>query len=149
MCDVLIVEYGITFERRAQLFCTVKWVVCNTSLMRPLKRSTILLFCGCPGGIRRCSIPNKMHSRSKECGLQVTHQAKRGQPLSACQKGRNRHIAKVWARVEPVFAGLHHMGQQEFRSIGLARTPLQITMKWVVYYPKRWVNRRRCGMAAF
>ena len=52
----------------------------------------------------------------------MQRKAKRGQPLSACPKRRNKRIAQVRARVEHVFAclrathrqaGLHHMGKQE------------------------------------
>jgi len=42
--------------------------------------------------------------------VQVQRKAKRGKQLSACQQGRNTRIAKVRARVEHVFAGLHQMG---------------------------------------
>ena len=96
-------------------------------------------------------VDGEREARLTEAGwrVKVPHKAKRGQPLSACQKGRNTRIAKVRARVEHVFAGLHHMGRQEIRTIGLARAPLQITTKWAVYHLKRWVSRRKCGMTAF
>ena len=81
--------------------------------------------------------------------VKVQHKTKRGQPLSACQKGRNTRIAKVRARVEHVFAGLHHMGRQEIRTIGLARAQFQITTKLAVYNLKRWVSMRKCGITAF
>lgn len=96
-------------------------------------------------------VDGEREARLTEAGwrVKVQHKAKRGKPLSACQKGRNTRIAKVRARVEHVFAGLHHMGRQEIRTIGLARAQFQITTKLAVYNLKRWVSMRKCGMTAF
>jgi len=81
--------------------------------------------------------------------VQVQRKAKRGKQLSACQQGRNTRIAKVRARVEHVFAGLHQMGGQLIRTIGLARAQFQLTTKLAVYNLKRWASLRKCNVAVF
>jgi|CXWL01.1.fsa_nt_gi hypothetical protein len=52
------------------------------------------------------------------------------------------YIAKVRARVEHVFAGLHQMGGLLVRTIGMARADFQITTKLAVCNLKRWVGMR-------
>lgn len=81
--------------------------------------------------------------------VKVQRKAKRGKTLSACQKGRNTTIARVRARVEHVFAGLHQMGGQRIRTIGLARAEFQITLKLAVYNLKRLTSLHKCGITAF
>lgn len=81
--------------------------------------------------------------------MKVQRKAKKGKPLGARQKGRNTTIAKVRARVEHVFAGLHQMGGQFVRTIGLARAEFQITTKLAIYNLKRWTSLRKCGIRAF
>jgi IS5 family transposase len=81
--------------------------------------------------------------------VKVQRKAKRGKKLGARQKGRNTRIARVRARVEHVFAGMHQMGCQLVRTIGQTRAELQITVKVAVYNLKRWTSLRKCGVAAF
>lgn len=81
--------------------------------------------------------------------VKVQRKAKRGKPLGARQKGRNSTIARVRARVEHVFAGLHQMGGQLVRTIGKERAKFQITTKLAVYNLKRWSSLHRCGVVAF
>ena len=86
--------------------------------------------------------------RWTNAGWRVTVQRK-AKPLGARQKGRNTTIAKVRARVEHVFAGLHQTGGQMVRTIGKARAEFQITTKVAVYNPKRLASLHHCGIAAF
>lgn len=81
--------------------------------------------------------------------IRVQRKAKRGKRLSECQKARNTSIARVRARVEHVFAGLHHMGAQVVRTIGKARAEFQIKTKLAVYNLRRLTSMRKCGIAAF
>ena len=81
--------------------------------------------------------------------VKVQRKAKPGKPLGARQKGRNTTIAKVRARVEHVFAGLHPMGGQMVRTIGKARAEFQITTKLAVYNLKRLASLHQCGIAGF
>lgn len=81
--------------------------------------------------------------------VQVQRKAKAKKPLGKRQQGRNRTIAKVRARVEHVFAGLHQMGGMLIRTIGMARADFQITMKLAVYNLKRFVSMRKSGLEAF
>ncbi len=53
--------------------------------------------------------------------------AKAGQPLSECQKGRNKRIAKTRARVKHPFAQMRHMGGKFIRTIGQARATVAMT----------------------
>lgn len=93
---------------------------------------------------------------ARECRLQddgwrvrVQRKGKPKRPLGKRQQGRNRTIAKVRARVEHVFAGLHQMGGLLVRTIGLARADFQISMKLAVYNLKRLVSIRKVGLKAF
>jgi len=81
--------------------------------------------------------------------VRVQRKAKPGKPLGARQKRRNTTIAKVRARVEHVFAGLHQMGGQTIRTIGKARADFQITMKLAVYNLKRLISLHKSATAAF
>lgn len=63
--------------------------------------------------------------------------AKAGQPLSECQKGRNKRIAKPRARVEHPFAQMRHMGGKLVRTIGQARATVAMTMMAAGYNFKR------------
>lgn len=81
--------------------------------------------------------------------VKVQRKAKPGKPLGVREKGRNTTIARVRARVEHVFAGLHQMGGQLIRTIGLARAGFQITMKLAVYNLKRLTSLHKCGISAF
>ena len=81
--------------------------------------------------------------------VKVQRKAKPGKPLGARQQGRNTTIARVRARVEHVFAGLHQMGGQLIRTIGKERAEFQITTKLAVYNLKRWSSLDKCGVRAF
>ena len=81
--------------------------------------------------------------------IKVQRKAQRGKPLGKRQKARNTTIARMRARVEHVFAGVHHMGGQIIRTIGIARAEFQITTKLAVYNLKRLVSLRKCGVVAF
>ena len=58
-------------------------------------------------------------------------------------------MGRSLTRVEHVFAGLHQMGGQLVRTIGIARAEFQITTKLAVYNLKRWSSLHRCGVLAF
>ncbi len=58
----------------------------------------------------------------------IQRKAKSGKPLSECQKGRNKRIAKTRARVEHPFAQMRHMGGKLIRTIGQARATVAMTM---------------------
>ena len=68
-------------------------------------------------------------------GIQRKANAK--QPLSECQERRNHRIAKRRARVEHVFAGIHHMGGKFVRTIGQVRASTVMTMMAACYNLKR------------
>jgi len=57
--------------------------------------------------------------------------------IAETQERCNRRIAKTFARVEHVFAGLAQMGQKTLRSIGLARATLHLNWKAVAYNLRR------------
>ena len=67
----------------------------------------------------------------------IQRKAKRGKPLSACQKKRNGRIAKTRARVEHPFAQMRHMGGKLIRTIGQARATVAMTMMATCYNIKR------------
>jgi IS5 family transposase len=75
--------------------------------------------------------------------LQIQRKGQLDRPLSECQKGRNRRIAKPRARVEHVFASLEQMGGKALRSIGLARATLHLNWKAATYN-----LRRLCSLMA-
>lgn len=68
---------------------------------------------------------------------QIQRKAKRNRVLSECQKGRNRRIATVRARVEHVFGAIAQMGGKMLRTIGQARADFAMTMMAVCYNLKR------------
>ncbi len=63
----------------------------------------------------------------------IQRKAKPGQPLSECQKQRNKRIAKIRVRVEHPFAQVHHMGGKLIRTIGQARATVAMTMMATCY----------------
>ena len=67
----------------------------------------------------------------------IQRKAKAGKPLSECQKGRNKRIAKTRARVEHPFAQMRHMGGKLIRTIGQARATVTMTMMATCYNLKR------------
>jgi IS5 family transposase len=81
--------------------------------------------------------------------MKIQRKAKPGQPLGVRQRSRNTTIARTRARVEHVFAGLHQMGGQLVRTIGIKRAEFQIMTKLAVYNIKRLVSMQQCGIAAF
>ena len=81
--------------------------------------------------------------------MKIQRKGTQKKPLGVRQSGRNTTIAKVRARVEHLFAGLHQMGGQMIRTIGLARAEFQITTKLAVYNIKRLASLHKCGIEAF
>ncbi|RKR70111.1 IS5 family transposase [Acidovorax sp. 94] len=79
----------------------------------------------------------------------IQRKAKRGKPLSECQKGRNKRIAKTRARVEHPFAQMRHMGGKLVRTIGQARATLAMTMMATRYNLKRLAKFLDDGVDAF
>lgn len=71
----------------------------------------------------------------------IQRKAKPGKPLSECQKGRNKRIAKTRARVEHTVAQMRHSGGKLIRAIGQARaTTVAMTMIVACYNLKRRPN---------
>lgn len=81
--------------------------------------------------------------------IHIQRKAAKGKPLSACQRRRNRRIARRRARVEHVFAGLEQMGGKALRRIGLARATLLLHCKAATYNLRRLCSLKVCGVAAF
>ena len=79
----------------------------------------------------------------------IQRKAKPGKPLSECQKGRNKRIAKTRARVEHPFAQMRHMGGKLIRTIGQARATVAMTMMAVCYNLKRLAKFVDEGVDAF
>ena len=79
----------------------------------------------------------------------IQRKAKAGQPLSECQKGRNKRIAKTRARVEHPFAQMRHMGGKFIRTIGQARATVTMTMMAACYNIKRLAKFLDDGVDAF
>lgn len=78
----------------------------------------------------------------------IQRKAAKGKPLSECQKGRNKRIAKTRARVEHAFAQLHHMGKR-IRTIGQARATAAMTMMATCYNIRRLASFLADGVDAF
>ena len=79
----------------------------------------------------------------------IQRKAKPGRPLSQCQKGRNKRIAKTRARVERPFAQMRHMGGKFIRTIGQARATVAMTMMAACYNLKRLATFLDDGVDAF
>ncbi len=62
-----LVEKALEAEMADGLGHGSKRCVASTSLIRPLKRSTIPFVCGVRGLVSRCSISSAAHSRSNSC----------------------------------------------------------------------------------
>jgi len=85
----------------------------------------------------------------KEAGFrpQIQHKAKRGKPISACQKKRNKRISKTRVRVEHPFAALSQMGGKLLRSIGLERAEFHLHCKVAAYNMRRLCYLKTAGIA--
>lgn len=79
----------------------------------------------------------------------IQRKAQPGKPLSDCQKGRNKRIAKTRARVEHPFAQMRHMGGKIIRTMGQARATAAMTMKAACYNLKRLARFLEDGVDAF
>ena len=79
----------------------------------------------------------------------IQRKAKAHQPLSECQKGCNKRIAKTRARVEHPFAQVRHMGGKLIRTIGQARATVAMTMMAACYNLKRLARFLDDGVDAF
>jgi len=87
--------------------------------------------------------------RLKQSGIrpQIQRKAKKGKPISACQKKRNHTISKTRVRVEHPFANLAQMGGKMLRSIGLERADFHLHCKVAVYNMKRLSYLTKAGIA--
>nr|WP_152962489.1 IS5 family transposase [Photorhabdus khanii] len=95
---------------------------------------------------------SQMRERAlKEQGYRVHIQRKasRNKPLSDCQKGRNKKIAKPRARVEHIFGSFSQMGEKFIRTIGQLRANFAMTLKATCYDLHRLVYFRKSGIHAF
>jgi IS5 family transposase len=81
--------------------------------------------------VQKC-IPNKILNRIHEKGY-------RNRPLTKTQKRSNTAKSKIRARVEHVFASMHHYGGLFIRSIGIMRAKTQIALLNFTYNLKRYV----------
>jgi len=81
--------------------------------------------------VQKC-IPKKILNRIHEKGY-------RNRPLTKTQKRNNTAKSKIRARVEHVFAAMHHYGGLFIRSIGIARAGMQIGLINLTYNIKRYV----------
>jgi transposase, IS5 family len=88
-------------------------------------------------------------TRLKEDGYRphIQRKAKKGKPMSECQKKRNHRIAKTRVRVEHPFAALAQMGGKLLRSIGLERAEFNLHCKTAVYNMRRLCFLKRSGVA--
>ena len=75
--------------------------------------------------------------------------AGKDQPLSECQKRRNKRIARKRAKVEHVFAGIRHLGGKFIRTIGQARADVAMTMMAACYNIKRLAMFLHKGVDSF
>lgn len=80
---------------------------------------------------------------------QIQRKGKRNKPLSECQLGRNKRIAKTRARVEHVFGAIEQMGGKLLRTIGQARANFAMTMMAACYNLKRLAYFGKGGIEAF
>ena len=78
--------------------------------------------------------------------MHIQRKKKQGKPLSECQKKRNTRIARTRARVEHVFAQIHHMKGHQLRSIGIHRATVNLTLLAAAHNIKRlWsMENLRC-----
>jgi len=79
----------------------------------------------------------------------IQRKGQRNKALSECQKGRNKRIAKIRARVEHVFGTIEQMGGKLLRTIGQARANFAMTMMAACYNLKRLVYLQKAGIKAF
>ena len=79
----------------------------------------------------------------------IQRKGQSNRPLSACQRRRNRRIARTRARVEHVFAAIAQMGGKLIRTVGQVRANFAMTMMATCYNLKRLVYFRRAGIEAF
>lgn len=80
---------------------------------------------------------------------EMQRKAQKNKPLSACQQGRNRRIAKNRAKVEHAFAGIRHLGGKFVRTIGQARASAAMVLMAAAYNIKRLAWMLEAGVDAF
>jgi IS5 family transposase len=80
--------------------------------------------------VQKC-IPKHVLNRIHEKGY-------RNRPLTAAQKRNNTAKSRIRARVEHVFASMHHFGGRAIRTIGIARAEIQIGMLNLAYNLTRY-----------
>jgi IS5 family transposase len=81
--------------------------------------------------VQKC-IPKKILNRIHEKGY-------RNRPLTKTQKGNNTAKSRIRARVEHVFAAMHHFGGMAIRTIGIGRAEIQIGLLNFTYNLTRYV----------
>jgi IS5 family transposase len=81
--------------------------------------------------VQKC-IPKKIMNRIHEKGY-------RNRPLTKTQKRNNKAKSRIRARVEHVFAAMHHFGGMTIRTIGKARAEIQIGLLNLAYNLTRYV----------
>jgi IS5 family transposase len=67
----------------------------------------------------------------------IARKAAAGRELRPRARARNMAINRRRARIEHVFAHLHHLGRKVVRAVNLARNELAIVLKCVVYNARR------------
>ena len=97
------------------------------------------------------SVDREREVRLKADGgrVHIRRKAEKGKPLSVCQARRNTRIARTRARVEPVFAGLAHLGGQRLRGIGLDRATFRLIGQAAAYHLRRLCSLNASGVPAF
>jgi len=82
---------------------------------------------------------HEREKRLKESGWRphIQRKARKGKPISECQKQRNKRISKTRVRVEHPFASLAQMGGKLVRTIGLGRATLHLNWKAATYNMRR------------
>lgn len=95
------------------------------------------------------SVPREADLKAKGYRSRIQRKGHRNKPLSPTQQRRNHHIAKTRARVEHVFAAIHHMGGKLIRTIGQARANFAMTMMAACYNLKRLSYFHKAGITPF
>ncbi|PHM60599.1 transposase [Xenorhabdus stockiae] len=81
--------------------------------------------------------------------VHIQRKASRNNPLSNCQKGRNKKISRTRARVEHIFGSLTQMGEKFIRTIGQLRANFTMMLMVTCYDLQRLVYFGKSGIHAF
>lgn len=93
--------------------------------------------------------PIRAKLKSHKLRNHIQNKGVRNKPLSACQKRRNKRIAKTRVRVEHPFAQIHHMGGKMIKTIGQARANVQMGLIVCCHNLKRLTYLKKHGVVAF